>query len=163
MSAGGAPEPGAPDAAAGRPAGGISDPGASESAGPGSPPASDATLPGTTATRRPWPLAALLTLLAIVSAIGLWQGVNRRAELSASFPKLSPLVYDAWLAGPALTIVGCVGLWFLRRWGLWAVLLAWAIVIVADVAAGATSHALFATAATWLVIIAVRPVRHALR
>ena len=120
-------------------------------------------LPSTTATRRPWPLTVLLALVVLANAIGLWQGVTRRAELFTLFPKLSPLAYGAWLAAPALAIAGCAGLWALRRWGLWAITVAWVIAGVADMTMGATSNALFVTAATWLVIIAVRPVRHALR
>jgi hypothetical protein len=120
-------------------------------------------LPETTSARRPLALTVLLLVIAAFSVYTARRGMTLRAEMLAAYPRLNSVLFDVWLASPAVTIAGCAGLWFLRRWGLWLVTAAWAMVMVVDLWAGITFHALVATAAMWLIVIAVRPVRHALR
>jgi hypothetical protein len=141
----------------------MSEPGAPREAGGANEGPDPNTLPETTETRRPLGLTVLLVALVALNVAAGLQGLDRRANLFGYYPRLTPTLYAAWIAGPLLTILGCLGLWLLRRWGLWVATGAWALVMAVDLWAGITFHALVSTAAMWLVIIMVRPVRHALK
>jgi hypothetical protein len=136
---------------------------APESSSQGEEPAAADTLPETTSLERPLTLTVLLLAVAAFNVYTARRGMALRAELLAAYPRLNPALFGVWLLAPAVTIAGCAGLWFMRRWGLWLVTAAWAMAMAVDLWAGITFHALIATAAMWLVVIAVRPVRHGLR
>lgn len=112
---------------------------------------------------RPLRLSILLAVIGLMNLAGLARGLTGRAQLLAEIPQLSPTLFSVWLAAPLLAIAGAIGLWNLRRWGLYLLALSWAVAVVVDVIIGATNHAFLATGIMWLLVLFVRPVRSALK
>jgi len=113
--------------------------------------------------RRPLPLTILLAVLLLMNVAGLGRGLTAREQILQEIPRLTPTLFALWLAAPPLTILGILGLWNLRRWGLYLIGLGWVIAVVVDTLVGATPHAILATGLMWLVVLFVRPVRSELR
>ena len=112
---------------------------------------------------RPLQLSILLIVLLVMNAFGFAKGVATRDQLLKEIPGLTPTMFTVWLAGSLVAIAGVLGLWSLRRWGLYLIGLAWATTVVLDLMIGATWHVLLATGLMWLVVLFVRPVRAALK
>lgn len=125
-------------------------------------PSSLPSAPGSPA-RRPIQLTILLAVLLLMNAAGLVRGLTAREQILQEIPRLTPALFTLWLAAPPLTILGILGLWNLRRWGLYLIGLGWVLAIVVDMLVGATNHAILATGLMWLVVLFVRPVRGELR
>jgi len=118
---------------------------------------------GTAAPARPPALSILLLVFMVANAAQLAAGLLRRRQMFLDIPRLTPLAYAAWLAGPVAGIAGAIGLWAFRRWGLIAIALGWAMVAAVDLWLGATPHAIIATGMVWLIILFSRSIRGALR
>jgi len=131
------------------------------SGGPEPPPAAGETDPARPA--RPLGLTILLGVILVTNTLGLSRGIAAREALLSEIPRLTPTLWALWLAAAVLAIAGALGLWNLRRWGLYLVGLGWAVAVVVDLMVGATQHAFLATGVMWLVVLFVRPVRGALR
>ena len=112
---------------------------------------------------RPLPLAVLLALIVAMNALGALKGWTLREELMRTIPKLTPAMFGLWALAPPIAIAGAVGLWCLRRWGLYLLGISWALAVIVDVVIGATNHAFLATGVMWLVVMFSRPIRGALR
>jgi len=116
-----------------------------------------------TPARRPLQLTILLAVLLLMNVAGLVRGLTARAQILQEIPRLTPTLFSLWLAAPPLTILGILGLWNLRRWGLYLIGFGWVLAIVVDMLVGATNQAILATGLMWLVVLFVRPVRGELR
>lgn len=113
--------------------------------------------------RRPPQLSVLLAVIAASQALAMFKGLADRAQLLREIPQLTPTLFAVWMAAAALAIAGALGLWRLRRWGLYLIGLSWALAVIVDLAVGATNHAFLVTGMMWLVVLFVRPVRAALK
>ncbi|MEO5617362.1 MAG: hypothetical protein ABIS67_06295 [Candidatus Eisenbacteria bacterium] len=113
--------------------------------------------------RRPLQLPILLAVILVLNVLGLIKGWTGRDQLMREIPQLTPALFAVWLAAPPLAIAGAVGLWNLRRWGLYLTGLGWLLAVIVDLIVGATNHAFLATGIMWLVVLFLRPVRTALR
>ena len=118
---------------------------------------------GAALTLRPAPLTILLVVFVLANAAQLLSSLLRREQMFRDIPRVTPLIYGAWLVAPAIGIAGALGLWFFRRWGLFAIVLGWLIVAAVDVWLGATANGIIATGMTWLIVLFCRPIRAALR
>jgi len=112
---------------------------------------------------RPAALSVLLAVILVMNVLGLVKGVMDREHLMREIPRLTPALFALWVTAPPLAIAGALGLWNLRRWGLYLIGLGWAVAVIVDLIVGATQHAFLATGIMWLVVLFVRPVRGALR
>ncbi len=119
---------------------------------------SDAAAPG-----RPLRLSVLLVAIVALNAAGLVKGIAGRDALMREIPQLTPALHAVWVTAPVLAILGAIGLWRLRRAGLYLIGLGWLAAVIVDLRLGATYHAILATGLMWLVVIYVRQVREALR
>lgn len=133
------------------------------SEGPGTAPAEAGDAAAAEVPARPLRLSILLAVIGLMNLAGLARGLTGRAQLLAEIPQLSPTLFSVWLAAALLAIAGAIGLWNLRRWGLYLLGLSWAVAVVVDVIIGATNHAFLATGIMWLLVLFVRPVRSALK
>lgn len=115
------------------------------------------------APRRPLQLSILLAVIVAMNILGGIKGLTTRDELFRLIPGLTPTLFAVWSSTPPIAIAGAIGLWNLRRWGLYLLGLGWTVAVVVDVIIGATNHAFLATGIMWLVVLFVRPVRGALR
>ena len=114
-------------------------------------------------TSRPLPLTVLLAVVFAINVLGLMRGFATRDTMLHEIPKFTPALFGLWTAGQAANCVGAIGLWFLRRWGLYLLALAWALSAFVDVRLAATGQAIVVTGVFWLVVLFVRPVRAALK
>jgi hypothetical protein len=114
-------------------------------------------------SKRPMRLSILLAVIFVMNVLGGIKGLTSREELFRLIPGLSPTLFAVWAATPVLAIAGAIGLWNLRRWGLYLIGLSWAVAVTVDLIIGATNHAFLATGIMWLVVLFVRPVRAALK
>jgi len=112
---------------------------------------------------RPIPLSILLAVVFALNALGLLRGLATRDVVMHEIPKFTPLLFGLWTGAQAAAVLGAIGLWLLRRWGLYLLAASWAVATFVDVRLGATGHAILVTGMFWLVVLFVRPVRAALR
>lgn len=129
----------------------------------GSPPDEQSAPAAEVPARRPPQLSILLAVIFALNVLGMIKGLTGREQLMRDIPRLTPALFSVWLLAPPLAIAGALGLWKLRRWGLYLLGLGWVVAVVVDVIVGATNHAFLATGIMWLVVLFVRPVRAALK
>lgn len=114
-------------------------------------------------TARPLTLSILLIVVFVLNALGLARGLATRDVVMHEIPKFTPLLFGLWTGAQAAAVLGAIGLWLLRRGGLYLLAASWAVSTFVDVRLGATAHAILVTGMFWLVVLFVRPVRAALR
>lgn len=67
---------------------------------------------------RPPRLSVVLVLIGLQNAIGIGILLLRRSNLTEQFPRLTEPLHTLALIGSLLAILGAIGVWQWRRWGL---------------------------------------------
>lgn len=81
--------------------------------------------------RRVLALRAVLLLLALANAYGLWLGLTHRAELVGRYPGLVPW-WPVYLACPVVSLVSLAAIAMRRRWGFWLALAVGLVVLAIE-------------------------------
>ena len=107
---------------------------------------------------RPRALLIYLCVASLGLAVGLFKALSMRDELIARYPRLEPPLFWVYFATLPLQLLGIVGLWRMRRWGLHLSLLLAAIVLAIDLAVGmAWQHPLAVALMAAFLLAAVLP------
>jgi uncharacterized membrane protein (DUF2068 family) len=106
-------------------------------------------------------MAAVLGLLMLSTLNGIAVAILRRGFFLERFPgATAPVVFVAYLICGLLILVGLMGVWFWKQWGVILLCVLTGLVFVLDLLAHAPMfHIVAGPAALAIVLLAIQPVR----